>query len=270
MWLLWDALLFSPYPFFSHFTNFWVVAEHQRQLSHKLLLSCLVSLSFSFRFLLLVIALYLYPQQPSKTGVNKIPTHAHQHKWQDPYPLRIGPLVFIFFIFKEPSNLFLRMPIFKIFILTNLLIIPAIVAGVHFKTGQLLAPFSCTLKSERGVQTNLDNVLPKKKKFESCTFHQESMHSQGVYRKIHTLHIIEEQIKTLDYWRQSGDWNKTRNWLVQEIVGWSNQFKIQVVVYVISIIKIGSIVMYHHLIEWRRCNWWCQNRQLGPSFNPEH
>lgn len=148
MWLLWDALLFSPYPFFSHFTNFWVVAEHQHRLSHKLLLSCLVSLSFSFRFLLLVIALYLYPQQPSETGVKKIPTHAHQHKWQDPYPLRIGPLVFIFCIFKEPSNLFLRMPIFKIFILTNLLIIPAIVAGVHFKTGQLLAPFSCTLKEE--------------------------------------------------------------------------------------------------------------------------
>ena len=267
MWLLWDALLFSPYPFFSHFTNFWVVAEHQHRLSHKLLLSCLVSLSFSFRFLLLVIALYLYPQQPSETGVKKIPTHAHQHKWQDPYPLRIGPLVFIFFIFKEPSNLFLRMPIFKIFILTNLLIIPAIVAGVHFKTGQLLAPFSCTLKEE---YKQIWTMYFQKKKNESCTFHQESMHSQGVYRKIHTLHIIEEQIKTLDYWRQSGDWNKTRNWLVQEIVGWSNQFKIQVVVYVISIIKIGSIVMYHHLIEWRRCNWWCQNRQLGPSFNPEH
>ena len=110
------------------------------------ILSCVPFLFFSFS--LLIIALYLYPQQPSETGVKKIPTHAHQHKWQDPYPLRIGPLVFIFCIFKEPSNLFLRMPIFKIFILTNLLIIPAIVAGVHFKTGQLLAPFSCTLKEE--------------------------------------------------------------------------------------------------------------------------
>ena len=52
---------------------------------------------------------------------------------------------FFFFIKKKkkPSNLFLRMPIFKIFILTNLLIIPAIVTIVYFKTF-----------------------------FESCTFHQ--------------------------------------------------------------------------------------------------
>ena len=65
-----------------------------------------------------------------------------------PIPAKNRSFSFYFFIFKEPSNLFLRMPIFKIFILTNLLIIPAIVAGVHFKTGQLLAPFSCTLKEE--------------------------------------------------------------------------------------------------------------------------